>query len=93
MVGQTFDNFNSGEVPFYGADQYSFAYAQSGNAIQLGKPMRLQTAVNNGHTFLPIFTDMKTLHGVFGDKVRIGLFTWDDIVTRINDLSENAEAE
>lgn len=91
LVGQTFDNFNSGEVPFYGADQYSFAYAQSGNAIQLGKPMRLQTAVNNGHTFLPIFTDMKTLHGVFGDKVRIGLFTWDDIVTRINDLSENAD--
>ena len=91
LVGQTFDNFTSHEVPFYGCENYSFAHAQNGDAIQLGKTMRLQTAVNNGHTFLPLFTDMTTLHTVFGNKVRVGLFTWDDIVARINDSSENPD--
>lgn len=91
LLGQTFDNFTSGEVPFFGCEDYSFAQAQNGDAIQLGKTMRLQTAVNNGHTFLPLFTDMTTLHTVFGNKVRIGLFTWDDIVARINDSSENPD--
>lgn len=32
---------------------------------------------------------MTTLHSVFGNKVRVGLFTWDDVVARIEDLSEN----
>lgn len=57
LVGQSFDNFTSGEVPFFGCEDYSFAHTQNGNTIQLGKTMRLQTAENNGHVFyryLPI---------------------------------------
>lgn len=76
-------------VLFYGAENYTFAQPENDKAIQAGISMSLRTAVNNGRSFLALFTDMKSLHKFFGGKVCVGLFTWEDIVSRLTDLVEN----
>ena len=84
-------NIQSGTVYFSGCEDYSFAYAQVAEGVCTGKTMHLQTAVNCGHVFLPLFTDMETLQKIFGKNIRVGLFTWEDIVERLHDTVKNAD--
>ncbi len=91
LVGQTFDGYTDNPVPFYGAQKYRFATAKGDNAVQIGKKMCLRTLINNGQNFIPLFTDMETLHLIYGEKVRVGIFTWDDVCERLNDGVKNLD--
>lgn len=82
---QTFSTFTDEKFCFYGADKYSFVHSQEGSGVQIGKVMTMRTVINSGHNFLPLFTDMVSLHAVFGEKVRVGMFTWEDILDRLDD--------
>lgn len=85
LKGQTVTFNNTGEIPFYGGEKYSFATATDGSTIQYGKTMHITAVINNGHTFIPLFTDFQELHAVYGEHVRVGLFTYEDVLKRLND--------
>lgn len=91
LVGMTVGPIDADEVPFHGCENYSFAQAQTGEAVQYGKNMHVQTAVMNGKSYLPLFTDMKALHALFGEQVRVAMFTWEDIVDRLHDVVEKLD--
>ena len=89
LKGQTVTMNNGEAVPFYGGERYSFATTSDGASIQFGKTMHITTIVNNGHTYIPLFTDFQELQAIYGEHVRVGLYTYKDILERLNDSAIN----
>ena len=90
-AAEKMENIQSGTVPFKGCEDYRFVQAQACEEGCDGKTMHLQVAVNDGHSFLPLFNDMEILQKIFGKNTRVGVFTWEDIVERLYDTIENAD--
>ena len=80
--GDTDDNGSGASFLLYGADGYAFPNGDDAND---GKTMHLRTVVNQGHNFVPAFTDFKSLEQMFGKNVRIGLFTYEELRERVAD--------
>ena len=65
---------------FYGSDGYAFAEGKP------GRIMYLRTVNSRDNTaMLCAFTGIAALHAVFGKKVRIGVFVWDEIIEHMGD--------
>lgn len=74
-----------GAVLFYGGENYRFADASEEKG---GKTMHPRTVSNQGHNFVPGFTDFAALEQIFGKKTRIGLFTYDELRQGLHDTVE-----
>ncbi|MBQ8164742.1 MAG: SseB family protein [Clostridia bacterium] len=73
----------SGEIKFLGGEKYHFADEKylSENGEKL---MHIKTVCSNGKAFIPAFTEINSIHAIFTDKVRIGIFTYEEIFAHLS---------
>ena len=76
----------TGMVSFYGDENYRFPEP---GEIESGKTMCSRNVMNNGKTYLCAFTDLVYLKSVFGDNAMVAAFTFEDIVSHIDDGDSN----
>ncbi len=64
---------------FWGGEGYQFATGKSGGKMQL------RTMVGGGKTMLCAFTNLETFNAAFHGKGRVGVFTYDEILSYLDD--------
>lgn len=73
------------DLKFYNGEKYSLA-----NPSNISTPkVMLPLTVNVGSgAFVPAFTDFYSLHGIFGENVRVALYTYDEL----RNIADNARS-
>lgn len=69
--------YNS-NVKFFGEEGYHFADKSESEEYN-NKIMHMKTVSSSGKVYIPCFTEINSLHAIFTDKVRIGIFTYEEI--------------
>ena len=76
-------------LKIYGGEGYRLADRND----RQGDVLHIKTVTASDRAFIPAFTDMKTLQAIFGRQVRVGLFTFDELLAYTHSAVEGFDGD